>query len=99
MMAVFSNTLSVALIIVCWWQAHQHVLRCGRLRRLIAASYGLTAITISSAALGRVLDFGQSHSLIWIKLSLLITLTLVAIRMRLTEKEMDLELQRKSEET
>lgn len=86
MLNVISNALSVGLIIVCWWQAHQHVLREGKLRRIIAASYGMTAIAITSASLGRIFNYGQTHSLLWIKLTLLITLALVSIRMHITDR-------------
>lgn len=83
-MLLADNILSVLLVLVCWWLAHQNSAGREPFGRTIASGYSLLALAVLANMLFRNLDllnFVLPMSLLFSKAVLVFTLSAVAVRL------------------
>lgn len=83
-MLLADNILSILLVLVCWWLAHQNSAGREPFGRTIASGYSMVALAVLSNMLFRnfdVLSFVLPVSLLFSKAVLVFTLAAVAVRL------------------
>jgi len=83
-MLVADNTLSVLLVLVCWWLSHQNAAGREPFGRTIASGYSMLALAVLANMLFRnfgALSFALPVSLLFSKAVLVFTLAAVAVRL------------------